>query len=127
MIRYALAWIPMVFLAIVNGVLREATYGKHLSELRSHQLSTLTGIVLMGGYIWLVTRRLGLESSTRAIRVGVLWLVLTVAFEFLFGHFVAGHSWGRLLHDYDLAAGRVWGFFLAFVAAAPWICYRLRR
>lgn len=28
MLKYLLAWIPMVFIAIVNGVLREAWYGK---------------------------------------------------------------------------------------------------
>jgi hypothetical protein len=117
----------MVFIAIVNGLVREAVYGPHLSELRAHQLSTLTGIGLMAVYIWWVTRYLGLESSAQAIRVGVLWLVLTVAFEFLFGHFVAGHGWDRLLHDYNLAAGRVWLLFLVFTAAAPWICYRLSR
>jgi hypothetical protein len=80
----------------------------------------------MGTYIWLVTGYLGLGSSAQAVRVGVLWLLLTVAFELLFGHFVAGHSWARLFHDYNLSQGRVWGLFLLFVAAAPWLCYRLR-
>ncbi len=127
MIRYALAWIPMVFLAILNGLLREATYGKHLTELRAHQLSTVTGIVLMAFYIWIVTGYLGLGSSAEAIQVGLLWLGLTLAFEFLFGHYVAGHSWQRLLHDYNLAAGRVWLLFLLFTAVAPWICFQLRR
>ena len=50
--KYLLLWIPMVFIAIANGVVREAWYGRHLSELRAHQLSTLTGVVLFGLYIW---------------------------------------------------------------------------
>ena len=42
--KYFLAWIPMVIIAIANGVLREFTYGEHLTELRAHQVSTVTAI-----------------------------------------------------------------------------------
>ena len=48
---YLLAWIPMVFIAIFNGIIREATYGKSLTELQAHQVSTLTGVLLFGSYI----------------------------------------------------------------------------
>jgi len=41
------------------------------------------------------------------ITIGLVWLAMTVAFEFLFGDYVAGHSWDRLLHDYNLFAGRL--------------------
>ena len=37
-----------------------------------------------------------------------LWLGMTLAFEFLFGHYIAGKSWSLLLADYNLAAGRLW-------------------
>lgn len=40
-LRYSLAWIPMVFIAVLNGAARDLGYGKHLSELRSHQVSTI--------------------------------------------------------------------------------------
>lgn len=53
-------------------------------------------------------------------------LRLGVAFEFLFGHYVAGHSWERLLHDYNLVAGRVWLILLVWVALAPSLFFRLR-
>jgi hypothetical protein len=56
-----------------------------------------------------------------------MWLSLTIAFEFLFGHFVAGHLWSKLLHDYNVLAGRVWAFFLIWVTAAPYLFYRLQR
>jgi len=31
--KYILAWIPMVFIAMINGAIREGWYGKHVSEL----------------------------------------------------------------------------------------------
>lgn len=39
-LRYILAWIPMIFIGIINGIVREVTYGKYLNELRAHQVST---------------------------------------------------------------------------------------
>jgi hypothetical protein len=43
-LRFTLAWIPMVFIAIMNGALRDLGYGKNLSELRAHQVSTVSAI-----------------------------------------------------------------------------------
>jgi hypothetical protein len=121
--RYILAWLPMVAIAIFNGILREKTYGKALSESRAHQLSTITGIALLGTYIWVVISLWGFESFTQAVIVGCLWLALTIAFEFLFGHFVAKHSWTDLLADYNLLAGRLWPLVLVWVAIAPVLFY----
>jgi hypothetical protein len=36
------------------------------------------------------------------VLIGILWLVLTVAFEFSFGHFVFGRSWEGLASDYNI-------------------------
>jgi len=125
--KYVLAWFPMVAIAIANGALREASYGKHLSELTAHQLSTLTAVILFGVYIWLVVRFWRPASAETAIGIGLLWLVMTIAFEFLFGHYLAGHSWERLLHDYNLLAGRVWLLVLVFVAVAPVLFFRMSK
>ena len=125
--RYVLAWFPMVAIAIANGALRESWYGQHLSELTAHQISTLTAVVLFGAYIWFVVQFWSPTSKAQAIAVGLLWLVMTIAFEFLFGHFVAGHTWERLLHDYNLLAGRVWPLVLVWVAVAPYLFFRMSK
>jgi hypothetical protein len=120
-----LAWFPMLLIAILNGWLRESWYGRHFGDLRAHQISTLTGIVLFGIYIWTVSRIWPLESARQAIAVGLIWLAMTVCFEFLFGHFVARHSWNRLLRDYNIVAGRLWGLLILWITFAPYIFYRL--
>jgi hypothetical protein len=50
-----------------------------------------------------------------------------VAFEFLFFHFVGGHSWSELLANYNIFAGRVWVVVLLWVAAAPYVFFHFRR
>jgi hypothetical protein len=65
--KYVLAWIPMVLIAIANGILREASYGKRMSELHAHQISTLSGILLFSAYIWLVIRIWRPDTSEQAL------------------------------------------------------------
>ena len=110
MIRYITLWLVLLAAAIMNGVLREATFARALPELRAHQLSTAIGAALVG-----------------ALAIGLIWLSLTVAFEFFMGRVLRQKPVHELLADYDLRAGRVWVLFLAWLTIAPWLFYRLRR
>jgi hypothetical protein len=123
--RYILAWFPMVVIAIANGVLRDAGYGRHMRELRAHQLSTLSGVLLFGIYIGAVMRFLPPASAGQAVAIGLVWLLMTLLFEFGFGHYVAGHSWRKLCQDFNMSKGRVWPVILVWVAVAPYLFFRI--
>ncbi len=118
-------WGVLLVLAVINGILREATYGRWLSELAAHQVSTATGIALVTFAVFAWVRFVPFATARQALGVGLAWMAATVLFEFVFGHFVIGHPWARLLHDYDLAAGRVWPVFLAWITVLPGLAYRL--
>ena len=49
----------------------------------------------------------------------IIWVALTVAFEFLAGHYLFGTPWPVLLADYRLSEGRVWILVLASTLLAP--------
>lgn len=116
--HYVSFWLVLALLGVANGILRESTYGRHLSDLTAHQFSTVTGILMSGAAIWIFHRYRPTVSMQQAWSIGAIWLTMTVAFEFGFGHFVAGHSWQRLFADYNLLAGRVWSLFLVWILVA---------
>ncbi len=124
-LRPLLAWFVMLLIAMVNGSLRDFTYGLHMSELMAHQLSTVIGILLFALVIHQYVRRWPPASTRTAWSIGLFWMALTMAFEFLFFHYVAGHSWQKLLANYDLTAGRLWPLILLWVACAPYLFFRL--
>jgi len=126
MTRYVLAWFPMLALAVANGALRQLTFGKRMSELRAHQLSTGIGSFILGGFIWFVIQSWPPASSSQAVSIGLIWVALTVAFEFAMGRFLRHRPWQQLLQDYDLAAGRVWSLLLLWIGLAPYLFFRLR-
>jgi hypothetical protein len=125
-LRYAVAWLPMPVIAIANGALRELTFGKWMAGLHAHQLSTAIGAVAIGLYIRTVVRIWPPSSARNAFAVGLLWLILTVAFEFGFGRAVMHRSWAALAADYDLSAGRIWLLFLCWITLSPFLFHRFR-
>jgi len=125
LIFYAIAWLGLVVLAILNGLIREKTYGRVMAELSAHQLSTLTGLLFFGVYTWILTGVYRIQSATQALIIGAMWVIMTILFEFVFGHYVIGHSWQRLLHDYNLRQGRVWLLVLVWTALAPYLFFRM--
>lgn len=115
-----LFWCALCAAAIANGAARELWLVPHLGAAAAHVASTL----LLCGVIWLAAllyaRRKGATQSARGMwATGLYWTALTVAFEFLFGHYVAGRPWQWLLADYDITAGRVWVLVPVALALGP--------
>jgi len=122
------AWLVLTVLAILNGLLRNATYARALGEYAGHVLSSLifVAVVFAVTYAFLRLARVDYGLGDLLV-VGAGWLVMTVAFEFLFGHYVAGHPWSRLLADYNILKGRAWALVLLAVFLAPVITGRWAR
>jgi hypothetical protein len=125
-LKYTMCWVGLVGIAIINGVLREKGYRRSMSELTAHQLSTAIGIALFGIYVLILTRIWRIESSGQAFAIGGIWLFLTIGFEFVFGHYVMGHPWRRLFHDYNLLRGRLWILLLIWTAIAPYVFFKIK-
>jgi len=125
-LKYTVCWIGLVVIAIINGALREKAYRPFMSELTSHQLSTVIGLALFSVYIWILARIWRIESTGQAFAIGAIWLVLTIIFEFIFGHYVIGHSWNTLISDYNLLKGRLWVLVLTWTTIAPYTFYKLQ-
>ncbi len=123
--RALLGWLALLVVGFANGVVRGLLLTPYLQEPRARQLSTVLAILLLGAAIWLLTGRWRFSSSGQAWRTGLLWCILTVAFEFAFGR-ALGYSWERLLDDYALWQGRLWALVPLWILVAPALFLRLR-
>ncbi|MDY6896123.1 MAG: hypothetical protein SVO01_12035 [Thermotogota bacterium] len=102
-------WFLFMLLAIINAGIREGIYTSFLDELRAHQLSTITLMIifLIGAYLVLRFSQLHL-SDQQALIMGSIWMIMTLCFEFIAGHFLFGNSWEKLFADYNILKGRIW-------------------
>jgi hypothetical protein len=113
-------WVVMLIFAIINGILRNEIYGPKVHELLAHQLSTIIYIaVFILVMLLLFSQTTAPYSHKDLILIGIVWMVLTILFEFGFGHYVIGHAWSRLLHDYNIFQGRIWSLVLITELIGP--------
>jgi len=125
LLKIILIWFGLLLLAIINGTIRDFLYPKILGEHRAHQISTITLLILISIYCYIIFSLWKLNTLNEAITIGIIWLLLTLAFEFLFGHFVSKKDWNILLKDYNIFQGRLWILILIWTALLPVICYKL--
>lgn len=125
-LRAFAVWFLLLVLAILNGVARGELITPRMGESASHVASTLILCVLIYLVAYFSIRWIDPPGPRGSLVVGTFWVALTVAFEFLAGHYVFGISWRKLLADYNMAQGRVWILVLAADFTAPLWASRVR-
>jgi hypothetical protein len=115
---WSAAWGGVVVAAFVNGALHRG-YATALGEPVATQVSEVVLPFLVAPWVLRVESRHRLPSRNDAFVVGAGWAAATVAFEFVFGHYVNGDSWQTLRAAYDLTQGRLWTVDVLLIAAAP--------
>jgi hypothetical protein len=125
--RWLVAWLGGSVLGVVNGVVRETAYRERVGETTANQISAATLVALLALYFVALQRRWPIPTRTQALAIGGAWAVLTVVFEFGFGHYVDRKSWDELLENYDLASGHLFLLVLLWVGIGPAVVRALRR
>jgi hypothetical protein len=119
-------WLILILVESLNGTIRMLWLVPSVGELRAHQISFVTGSLLILTIATLFVRWLNLSTFWASIGVGVLWMLLTVGFEVGLGRLVFGYSWAQIAADYNLSQGRLMAIGLVLLVLAPLIANKLR-
>lgn len=124
--KAAAVWLVILACAILNGALREAVL---LPALGKPAALVASGI-LLSGLILAVSvatiRWLGPRSAGQALGLGLVWLCLTLGFEFGFGRLVQHNEWSEILAAYTFKDGNLWPLVLVVTCLAPLLAQRIR-
>jgi hypothetical protein len=125
-LRSLVVWFAILVLAVLNGAARDTWLSPALGDTVGRALSsiTLSGLVFVTTFITI--RWLGPATARQAWGIGALWVGLTLAFEFLTGHYAFRKSCPELLADYDILRGRIWILVLVVTLLSPTWTARLR-
>lgn len=127
MLKIILMWFLFIPVPILNGILRESWYKAKIGELGAN----IVGVFVLSS-IWILYTFLFFKnqifefSNSKLIMTGVLWLFMTLIFEFGMG-FAAHRSWDYMLADYNILKGRLWPVFLIIVVFSPYIIKLISR
>ncbi len=124
-IRSLAVWLLIIVAEIVHGILRAIVLVPVVGEFRSNQIGVFTGSAIILAITYFTIRWIGATSRTELLLVGAIWLVLTVAFEVLFGRFVVGLSWKRIASDYNILNGGLMPLGLLVLLFSPMIAAKL--
>jgi hypothetical protein len=119
-------WLAVLALAMANGIAREELLVPALGPFAALVasgiiLSACVFLVALAAAPWY-----GRLGSAQWLGIGVLWLAMTLAFEFGFGRLVQHKTWAELFEAYTFKGGNMWPLVLLVVLLAPWAAARLR-
>ena len=114
-------WFLLAISAIVVATFRIAVLLPQVGEQTAHQLGTILYLIVQFLIIYLFIRKMKIRDVKTLLLIGIFWAVITIIFEFVFGHYVIGHSWQKLFADYNLFNGRLWVLVLINNIVAPLI------
>lgn len=123
-LQAALIWLFICVIAVANGGLREGFLKPRLGEAFAHVISTLLLSAAILVVTFLTIGWIGPAGIGDAWAVGVGWVVSTLAFEFLAGHYLFKNPWEKILADYRVTRGRVWLLVPICTLFAPAMAFR---
>lgn len=119
-------WFLIALVAILNGILRDLVITRWLGAGIALPMSgvILAAVVLLVS--WLFMPWLNLQTAQGHLLLGVAWVLMTLAFEFLFGHYVGGKSWQEILQVFNVMRGDLFLLVLIVSLIAPWLVAQWR-
>ena len=118
-------WLLIICAEIIHGILRVILLVPLVGEFRSNQIGVLSGSAIILAIAYFTIRWIGAQRTSELLSVGLIWVLLTVAFEVLFGRFVVGLSWERIASDYNLLNGGLMPLGLLLLFFSPMIASKL--
>jgi hypothetical protein len=125
-LRGVAVWLCIIIVEVLHGIARTMFLAPAVGDFRARQVAVLTGSFLILLVAMLFIRWIRPADIDDAVRVGIAWLVLTLAFEIAFGRYVVHASWSRIASDFNLSRGGLLPVGLLVLTAAPFIAARLR-
>lgn len=112
-------WLLILVFAILNGTFREVVLLPMMGKPFALMLSGILLSVFIMMVAWIFVPRIVAAQRIKPMYIGLLWLTLTLMFEFVFGRWVQGRSWSELLQSYTFKDGNLWPLVLLVTLAAP--------
>ncbi len=117
-------WFVLLVLTLINATIREAGYKPILEPyigLWAHQISSLTGILLFFIAIYFFLKRNNNYNKKDLIFMGIIWFVMTIAFETLMNVFMRNLNFKQVLQTYYFWQGEIWVFVLLSLLILPFV------
>ncbi len=119
-------WLVIIAAESVNGTLRTLYLAPVIGDFPARRIGVFVAIALIFVITLAFTRWMGARTRAQLLGIGLLWVALTVTFEFGLGMGVLHYNLSRMLSDYDLSRGGLMVFGLLAMLFTPLLAARVR-
>jgi len=125
-LKSCLIWLSITPLAILNGAFRQIVLEPSLGLKIANPVSCfiLCGLIFMVSLIFIP--KLGKGNVKIYVKIGFLWILLTIIFETILGIFI-GNTFIEIVNAYNITTGNLWSFVVLFTGFAPWLAAKIKR
>ena len=113
-----LIWLIFVPLAILNGGLRENIIEPMIGSIYANLVSCIILCILIFIVSFFLIPRLGKGERKIYLKIGLLWVFLTVLFETVLG-LLMGLTINDIINSYNITTGNFWLIVVIFIGIAP--------
>jgi len=112
-----LIWLLIIPLAFINGAFREIFLESRIG-VYANPVSCVILCILAFLVSFIFIPRLGNGTNKIYMKMGLLWIILTVIFETVLG-FLMGNTFNEIINAYNIATGNFWLLVVIFVGFIP--------
>ena len=112
--------------AVLNGGLRQYFLEPSLGVKAANPISCVILCCLAFIVSSILIPRLGIGSSIKYIKMGLLWVLLTIVFETIFSLFEK-MTLKEILNSYNIVTGNFWIIVVLFIVFLPWVVAKIKQ
>lgn len=126
LLKALFVWFLIIVAESIHGTLRQLFLAPLIGDFQARRIAVFTGTLVIFLVTYLLIRWISAPTVKALLGIGLMWVVLTVSFEFILGVFVLNYTWERMFEDYDISRGGLMGFGLLFMLFAPYLADKFR-
>ena len=120
-------WFVIAILAVINGIFRESILLPAVGQGVALPVSGIILSIIIFMVTYVTFKLFGNIDYQTCFFIGIQWLSMTLAFEFLFGHYVAAKPWSDLFQVFNVMNGDLFIIVLLATLVSPLLVAKIRK
>jgi len=126
-LKTSFIWCIIAIFAVANGVFRVSFLEPYIGKTLALPVSGITLSIIVFTITFLSFKLFDKSSSLTYLLIGIQWVSMTLAFEFIFGHFVMGRSLQALFQVFNILEGNLFIIALLVTLFSPLLVSLIRK
>lgn len=119
-------WLVIALLAIGNGAFRESVLVPNFGQGLALPISGISLSLIVFIVTYLSFQLFGKNDSLTYLLIGLQWVLMTLIFEFVFGHYISGKSWSGIFQVFNIMKGDLFIVVLVVSLISPLLVAKIK-